>query len=359
MIYDGLKLVLQVVSDSPVLIQSGNDKVYVATYDKDHVAIYTSLHNNAPEYRVVLSYDTAKQLLTHFNGGKIEVKDDVLNVSLGKSKASFSTIDENISLTSLTKKYSDENPIRIDPGEFRRLYAETVHSSNNKSIGDVRFQGFHLAHFGDSTEVMTTDGTVISLATTPHQSPALDEPIIIINNPGFSKIPPALAGAKDLSLSISDDTLSLVAMFGDDEAFRVISSLVRGTPIGYQAVVERTRAANTSEYRISNAAFSEALTKVAYFSAGDENKEKIILNIDKNVCTISATNGKGSTSLDVDLTPVDTKQEQWTIATDRSYLHSYLKSTKHEDITMRLGGDKLPMLFEAGTSTEIISVKAT
>lgn len=360
-VFAGMTLATKVVRDSPILLQYSSGKVYVGTYSQTHTFIYTAEVPDLEPFRAVVSYETAKHLTSHFYGGTLDFSDTSVGVVLGKNKAKFSLYDNDtrMSLKTLAEKYTDDEAVTINPVEFKRLYDETKYASNSSQVGDIRFQGFHLAFYGNKTEVVATDGNIIALAATTHPGKPLDEPLVFINNPEFESIAGIMGGASDLKISFATgDTISLTADFPNGATVRVVSSLITGDPVPYNTVLERVTTANTSEYTLRRAEFLTVLSTVPYFAEGDSNKNKVNLRIEGDSCAISATNERGSTTVEAPITEISTDQDVWSINIDLAYLMAYLKSSKLQDITLRVGGDKLPILLESGTSTGIITVKS-
>lgn len=353
----GLDPVLRLAhKDSPVLVQSKDDRLFVASYSTFHTVIHEVPWDGGKDIRAVLTYESAKQMLSNFVG-EAEFVDDSVRVSAGKDSATFTTLrDADISLSKLAHHFTQEDALKIYPSEFTRLFAETKHSSNSPSVGDVRFMGYHLAAKENSLEAMASDGSILSLSTTATPIPETRQGDTIILNQEFGEVAGLFLAYEDVSLAWNNNAMSVVGTLPDGMGTtRVVSSLIRGEPVLYQAVIDRVSDSNKEEYRLQKEDVLEALNKIVFFT-GDDNKHRVSFHIEGDICTASATSLRGEGQASFPITKVSSTVNEWSMDVSMKYLMLFLKSTKHAELTLLLGGEKTPLLFLYGTSTEVITV---
>ncbi|MFA5626192.1 MAG: hypothetical protein WC965_01790 [Thiohalomonadaceae bacterium] len=354
-IFAGLDTVLKIVdTDSDVLIQSFGTKLYVASNNEYHAAIHEVVTDTEP-FRIVLEGESAKQLHKAFYGGSISVDDNILTVDSDGSSAEFLglTGKEKLTVKRLGAKYTADDPVSIEPTELLRLFSETKHAAGSRDVGDVRFTGYHICIGSSTLEVMATDGSVISLTDAKATYHGDDAHTLVVGEE-FSVVPALMPGAEKALLAWKEGTISTTFTKGK-ETLRVVSNIIAQSPILYQEVVEKTVSANTNEYIIPRSDFVTALNKVIFFT-GDDQKQRIDIEVEGSVCTFRAKNNKGSVTAISAITPLVTEHEKLKFGINLTYLLAFLKSTKYEDIHLWVNTDKTPILFTTGTGKEIIAV---
>lgn len=358
MLYQGLDRVLRLSDkDSPVVIQSDGKTLSIASRALHHGVLYTS-QQEADPFKVILSAESARQINKSFSGEEFTPGEGIVTVGSGDNNAIFTTLEggTNDILKPMTH-FAMNDSFRVDPKEIHLLYSGAKHASNSPSVGDVRFKGFHFSYFGNGMEVMASDANVISL----HQTSLPGSPkerLTVINNPAIIEVFAATKEAKSLEIAVSS-VLSVLATF-QDGTLKVVSSLVKGEPTPYSAVLDRVTKANTHEYMFKRNDFMDAIEKLSFFTS-EASRFRLSMGIEDEMCTFSSyekhTRGMGTFSAPISHLSGD--KNSWKLGINLAYFLPFLKSTPQQEIIMKLGGDKLPILFEMDGSKEIITVFTT
>jgi DNA polymerase III sliding clamp (beta) subunit (PCNA family) len=347
---EALSSILKVVKDKPILIEVRSNKLYVGTYNDFHKVIYeTPLLND--NFRITISPEISKEL-TNFISDDFYIDEKyVLFKKRDGSSTKISLVEDDISLTLLAKGYEKNTKAEFNGKELKEAFSYVKHASNDKSIGDVVMKGAHFTIKPGSSEIMASNGAMLSVSNTHQINPDFNfSEILLLNSDIFNVI--KIIGDENVKIGFNENNLTLSYTEGLF-TIRIISSLLSGkSPLPYKDVITNTKNSNKLNYVVEKLSFLDAVRQVKIFT---ENRLKISL-YNTGEFEVSAFGSKGEAKRSVNVISSENKKdENLTVDVNVDYLFSYLVSNKSDVIKVSFSGQESPVLFEDSVGIEILA----
>lgn len=349
----GMKKVLLVVKDNPVLLQADNGKLSIASYNDYHSVIF-SCPTGWANFKAVFSPEAAKELPQQADGAsalEIEVASTNATLVADGIRSKFTTLDPgSLGLNRLLKKFSLDEPWITNGYDLKSAFSRVVHSANDKTIGDAVLRGYHLVRIGGHLELMASNGAVMTLCSIPVDGEGADR--VLLLNPEFYTVASLLYDG-DVTIGTGDDgALSLYCKDGETE-LTVISSLTSGKSFDYKTIIEGLQKSNNKVYKVEKDSLRDALKKLKFFM-DDSVKSKIRVELTQDNIQLYSNNTKGASTVDVPTLRGDA--ESLTIHISGSNLSNYVNSIKTPELELFVSNDTTPLLLGNGESLEVIAL---
>jgi len=345
----GLKAALKVTNEKPVVLEARSGKLFIGSHNDFHSVVY-ECDTEWEDFKYVLSYDVAKELPKSISE-KIElspVDGNMVKLVSKGVRLKIALLEPNaLSLSKLVSKFNKESFWVVDGESFHKTLELVRHSANDKSIGDEVLKGYHLTRVGSGLEIMASNGSSLSVASTPLVGESTHEGCILLNRE-FAVLSPLLSGAT--SLSFSDDSLSLTTNFGGG-VLRAVSILTKGKPFSQYRDIVKEAEKNELFLTMSTKSLLDALRRGDFFTDKKQNS-KVTLHLSHAAATLVSVNHYGESSQAIEVLDSNL-QDSMTILLNGTSLLNYVSGSKTDNITMRLKDEESPLFLSNGLSKEV------
>lgn len=345
---NGLTEILKVPTKNPILIECRNNKLYVGTYTDYHKVIYETTVNHK-DFSATIPAEMAKEL-PEIAFEDFSVKDNFIELKQGNNKTKIATSEENIPLTSLAKGYEKENNASFDGKEFKEAFNYTRHASNDKTLGDIVLRGFHFLVKPQASEVMASNGSILSLVKIHQTNPDFENSEMILLNSDFSKIL-KLVGDEPVNIGYNEKSVSITYQ-EEDFTIRAISARTTGNALPYENVVDSTKQSCEYFFVIDKQDFLNNVKQLKVFSA--DRCSMSFYNTGEFTVSSSGQSGEASRDIKV-MSTGKTPEENIEIKLNISNLFSFLVSTKSETVKMSIKDSLSPIFIEDSFGIEILA----
>jgi DNA polymerase III sliding clamp (beta) subunit (PCNA family) len=347
---ESLESILKVAKDKPILIQVRENKLYVGTYGDFYKAIYEIpvLQDN---FKAVVSVDMAKELPAIISNDFKISEDYIFFRSRSGSTTKITLLKEDISLPMLAKGYEKNAKAEFLGSDMKNAFFYVRHASNDKTIGDVVMKGAHFLVTPSASEVMASNGAMLSLARLHQKNPDFNSSQLLLLNAEFFNVIKVL-GDDTVTLGFNDNSVSLTYINGLG-TIRIISSLLNGkNPLPYSSVIESAKIKNNIKFVLKKNELLEAVRQVKIFS--DDRITISVYNTGEFELFSSGARGEAKRSVSV-LSSTNKEDRNLSIDVNAEYLNSYLSSNKADMISVSFSDEVSPILFEVDIGIEILA----
>ena len=345
---EGLIEILKIAGKNPILIECRNNVLYVGTYTDYHKFIYES-PVQYENFSVVISADIAKDL-PDMIFGTMKVGEGFLQFSDNKNNIKISLSEDDISLKKLARGFVKENVASFVGSDFRNAFNYTRHASNDKSIGDVVLRGFHFLIKTDSSEVMASNGSMLSLVNINQTSPEFNSSELLLLNSDFIRLL-KLFGDEEVFVGFNENSVS-VFQEKENYTIRAITARTSGKDLPYQSVIDSTKDSVLYHYVVDKAEFSRLIKQLKVFS---EERSSLTF-YSTGEFTVSSSGKSGESSFEVPvLSHGDFPENNIEIKMNVSNLHSYLNASRSDTVKISIKDELSPMLLEDSFGLEILA----
>jgi DNA polymerase III sliding clamp (beta) subunit (PCNA family) len=348
-IKSALSSVLKIAKDSPVLVESRGEKLFVGTYTDYHKVVYETPYNG-DSFKFVISTEMAT-LLSEIMFGEFIIDDSSVVVSNNRDRTEISTLVSDITLLSLAKGYEKSSLLKFSAKEIKSAFNYTRHASNDKKIADTVLHGFHLKLSPSSAEVMASNGAMLSLFSIYHGDMNFSESKILLLNGDFFNLLKTFSDEGEIGLSYNENSISLT-QYGQGFTIRAISALTKGNPLGYTSVVESSKNSVNMSFSVDRVELMDAVRQIKLFS--EENNRCTISITPEDKIVVSSVGKKGKADREIPCLFVK-KNKAIDVSINIQYLLSYLSSARGDRILIGTSGEDSPVCMEDGFGIELIA----
>ena len=354
----GLSSVLKITKEAPVLLETKNNRLIIASHNSFHSVIF-EMETDLDDFKVVIPEKIARQIPSQVSKDFhlwIDENNEKAVINSENSEMEISILSpEALSLNRLAKNFEKEPVWKINGLNFKNAFNRVSHSANDKTIGDIVLRGYHMNIKHKNIEFMASNGAAMSVTNLVMDSDVSEERMFLLNQ-DFSNLIQLLHD-EDFFLSYNENSVSL--QFKTDEyTLRMISSLTSGNPFNYHSVVDKVltpkNEGESKFVQLNVKEFKESLKKMNFFF-DDSAKYRIKLDISNDELKLFSSNIYGSTENKVNVVSSDVNTEE-TIYLSGTNLFSYLNSVKSEDTVMYFTDALSPVLFLDNQGMEILTV---
>lgn len=356
----GLKNVLKVTNDSPVLVEVRNGTLYIGSYNDYHGIVY-ECPTEWDDMKTVLNINSAQELVKQMTTDEdlsIVVSEDGhrAKVTFDKTKLNLTVLTpDSMNLSSLMKRYIKEPVWHLDGTEFSAAVSRVSHSSNYKALGDVVLRGYHLTKLDNSLEVMASTGATLTVSQVPLHKSTDDNQEVLLLNPEFQEVSDLLY--EHMSVAFDEQTISITSWNDTDEILRVVSALTQGNPFNYRELVTETEETNTIQLTFSTKDLLAGVRKNSFFT-DDKLQHRLEIELHQEHITLSSRNVYGEVNAQVPVLETNLR-ESISLSLRSPFMVNLLANTRSETITLHVRDGTSPVLFDSGLSKEIMVVFIT
>jgi len=337
--------------DSSVLLEARSGKIYIGTSTNSHKVILESKYEGE-DFRAIISSEIAREAQSMFLG-RFTVHEDFIEFKNNSNKTKIALTKSNISLMDLARGYEKNNNAVFNAAELKNGFSYTKHASNDKSIGDIVLRGFHFTLGHEVTEIMASNGAMLSFVKVNQANLDFHTNQVLLLNPDFYSLIKTFNDDGEIKIGFNENAVSLTQT-SDYFTIRAVSSLLSGkTPLQYEKVVASAKQSVKASYVVPKKSFLDAVRDIKVFSA-DSKTIISIFNTGEIEISSNGTRGEATRQLEV-ASYKNPEDKNVAIRINTDYLFNYLSGNKAELISIGASEPLSPIIFEDSYGIEVMA----